>query len=102
MLKVGAGVWVPCEVKPGPFDHERRVRINVEGNNWFGFVNTRWLESKVEEGNDRILVTVVSIDQGNVFKAVVPGSAPVRSQFEGKIQNVEAIGSDSVKEAHTA
>jgi hypothetical protein len=38
-LKIGTRVWVPCEVKPGPFSDERFVKICVNGENpWLGFV----------------------------------------------------------------
>ena len=49
-LAVGARLWLPCEVKPGPFTDERRVLVHGEGGNWMGFVNVRWLQEKEAEG----------------------------------------------------
>ena len=86
-LTVGARIWVPCKVKSGPFSNERRVLIDTGENEWFGFVSTDWLLNKEEEGDDQILVKVVSIE-GDIFHAIVPGSAPQPALFEGHLSHV--------------
>ena len=36
-LYPGARMWLPCEVKPGPFSDERMVLVVADGSEWFGF-----------------------------------------------------------------
>ena len=38
-IKPGMVVWVPCEVRPGPFPNERKVYIKLDNSEWFGFVD---------------------------------------------------------------
>ena len=54
-LYPGARMWLPCEVKPGPFSDERMVLIMADGNEWFGFVNVRWLRRHGSEDTDEVL-----------------------------------------------
>ena len=89
-LDVGVHVWVPCEVRSGPFSNERRVRIEIDGNEWFGFVNTQWLRNKAEQGPDEVLVKVVNV-KGDAFQAIVPGNAPKPSLFEGQMDRAVAV-----------
>jgi len=37
-LRPGARIWIPCEVKPGPFSDERMVRVQSQAGEWLGFV----------------------------------------------------------------
>ena len=32
--QVGGKVWIPCEVKPGPFSNERLARIQLAAGPW--------------------------------------------------------------------
>ena len=90
-LSAGAGVWVPCEVRPGPFCNERRVLIEDGDNEWFGFVATHWLKDKVEEGRDQVLAKVVDIQlEKGTFHAAIPGNAPKPSLFEGQVNRAVA------------
>ena len=43
-------VWVPCEVRGGPFPDERMVYIESKVGEWFGFVNVSELEIGFREG----------------------------------------------------
>ena len=93
-LYPGARMWLPCEVKPGPFSDERMVLIMADGNEWFGFVNVRWLRNRRSEGNDEVLATVVDVD-GPTFHARIPGNALRTRLFQGRVER--AIPGDSVQ-----
>ena len=38
-LRSGMRIWLPCEVKPGPFSDERMVRVESMGS-WLAFQGT--------------------------------------------------------------
>ncbi len=88
MLEVGAGVWVPCTVfGRGAFFNERRVQIEVSGNDWTGFVAEDWLKHRRTEGQDELLLKVVSVSAGD-FTALIPGNSVQRPVFKGRIEQV--------------
>ena len=90
MLTVGVRVWLPCKVRPGPFSDERMVLIRERGNEWFGYVNTRWLQVGVGEGNDKVSAKVVQVDGSTgTFTARIPGNAPVPSTVGGDVARAE-------------
>ena len=86
-LPIGSRMWLPCEVKPGPFTNERMVLVQGEGNPWFGFVNTLWLKDGNDEGADEVLAKVVEVTKDR-FRARIPGSAPQSTLFEGRLERV--------------
>ncbi len=90
----GARMWLPCEVKPGPFSDERMVLIMADGNEWLGFVNVRWLRNQRTEGNDEVLATVVDVDDPT-FRARIPGSALQSRFFQGRVDH--AVPGDPVQ-----
>jgi hypothetical protein len=59
-IKKGMSVWIPCEVRGGPFPNERRVYIKTALSEWFGFVNTSELKKQVLEGDDEVRATVLA------------------------------------------
>ena len=82
-IKKGKIVWIPCEVKGGPFPNERRVLIKTGISEWFGFVSTSELEKKVPEGADRIRAVVVEVQDDHVVIAVrgqSPSSGEIQAQ----------------------
>ena len=80
-LAVGSYVWLPCEVKPGPFANERLVRLRSALSEWLGFVATTSLKEPIEEG--RTLVHALVLDLGgNRLTAQVPGAPVGSSIFE--------------------
>jgi hypothetical protein len=92
-LNVGTRVWVPCEVKPGPFSDERFVRICVNGGSpWLGFVPVDRLKEPILEGHTLLPVLVVSV-MGDKFTARIPGEALTPSLFEGVVARVQPVGS---------
>lgn len=78
-LKPGATVWIPCEVKPGPFPDERVVLVESEKNSWIGFVDLRFLQNPIQEGKTQVLARVVSV-KGDQFQATLPGHSLAASR----------------------
>ncbi|HSF41717.1 MAG TPA: hypothetical protein VLT87_18095 [Thermoanaerobaculia bacterium] len=90
-LEAGAQIWVPCEVKPGPFSDERLVRVRDNGSEWLGFVPTSRLKEPILEGVTFIGALVVSV-LGEKFKARMPGEAVTPGLFEGAVARVRPLG----------
>ena len=90
----GARMWLPCEVKPGPFSDERMVLIKAGGNEWLGFVNVRWLKKHGSQDTDEVLAKVVDVD-GPTFQARIPGNALQTRLIQGRVEH--AVPSDSVQ-----
>ena len=99
MLTKGAGVWLPCQVKPGPFSDERMVLVELDGAQWFGFVNERWLYQKVATGEDHVLGKVVDVTTNGTFSAMIPGNAPGSSTIEGSVDKWTPV-SDPLQARH--
>ena len=90
-VAVGSRLWLPCEVKPGPFTDERRVLVQGEGGNWMGFVNVRWLhEKEAEDGHNAVLAKVVEVEESS-FRARIRGSALAGGLFEGRRDRVARL-----------
>ena len=43
-LSVGARIWLPCEVKPGPFSDEKLIKVPSAHGEVLGFVPTSYLK----------------------------------------------------------
>lgn len=92
-LRPGARIWIPCEVKPGPFSDERMVRVQSDAGEWLGFVDISSLEDrKLEEGRTRILATIESVESTR-FSARLPGHAVRSLLFEGSVERAVPVGS---------
>lgn len=90
-LRVGGIIWIPCEVKPGPFSDERLVRIDSEFGEWIGFVPVESLQHNVDQGETLIRGTISDI-QKDRFEVILPGN-PISSQsFLGRVERVRALG----------
>lgn len=91
-LRPGARIWIPCEVKPGPFSDERMVRVETQAGEWLGFVDVRLLRDRgLTEGRTSVLATVEAVS-GQRFTARLPGH-PVRSLlFEGSTDRAVRVG----------
>ena len=90
-LRAGSKVWIPCEVKPGPFSNERLVRVRHVSGEWVGFVETSFLKEPVEQGQTSVFATVVAVE-GNVFSARIPGQALDSNEVRGSTAQVSLIG----------
>lgn len=85
-LRPGATIWLPCEVRPGPFSNERMVRVATHGDPWVGFVDMQFLREPIVEGSTDIRARIVDLS-GDSFLAALPGD-PVSSSsplFRGSI-----------------
>ncbi len=78
-------VWLPCEVRSGPFKDERRVYLKLGDNEWFGFVNVAELKEKVLQGSDRVKAVVIGMEpKGRVILTVrgqSPASGPIHTDY---------------------
>jgi hypothetical protein len=79
-LRVGTKIWLPCEVKPGPFSDERFVLVSDGGRDWLGFVPENRLREPITEGRTSVLASVVAV-LGEKFQALLPGSALMSTPF---------------------
>lgn len=86
-LKVGRLVWLPCEVKPGPFSDERFIRVSSERGDWFAFVPVDSLRDPVENGESSVRAVLVDV-HGERFRARVAGEPVTSSFFEGTLSRV--------------
>ena len=99
-VTLGGRIWVPCEVKPGPFPDERLVRVSSPGTNeWVGFVPVDALQKDIFEGSTFILGTIVDI-KGDSISVYFPGHAVTRPEFQGSLSRIRSLG--SVEAGHSA
>lgn len=92
-LQVGSKVWIPCEVKPGPFSNERLTRIQLPAGPWLGFVDTGALRDPVETGNTYVLARITDIDDNQVT-VIVQGhafDASIVQASRNKVQPVDPL-----------
>lgn len=88
-LAVGAPLWLNCDVKPGPFQDERLVRVRLNGSTWVGFVPSFHLDNPdVEDGEARVKARVVSLERGS-FIAKVLGHSLSPGSIHGSLDEVD-------------
>jgi hypothetical protein len=90
-LTVGKIVWLPCEVKPGPFSDERLVRVSSDRGEWVGFVPVSSLREPVPLGPTFVRAVVTEIHDDR-FSARLPGHAVTPIPFEGVTSRAVRIG----------
>jgi len=90
-FRAGMRIWIPCDVKPGPFPDERMVRVTHQGGEWLGFVNVSSLRDQIEEGATFVLAIVEDIEADR-FTARLPGDAVTSAPFLGTVGKVEPVG----------
>jgi len=90
-FKVGDIVWLPCEVRSGPFKDERRVYLQFGEDEWFGFVNVNELKHKVLQGPDRVKAVVIGMEpKERVLLSVrgqSPASGPIHTDYPSLAAN---------------
>jgi len=91
-LQVGTKLWVPCEVKPGPFSNERFVRVALSQGDWLGFVPIDSLQEPILKGSTFVGARVIAVN-GERFQASLPGEALTPALFEGPIARVGRVDS---------
>jgi hypothetical protein len=89
-LKVGDQIWLPCEVKPGPFSNERLARIQLPLEPWIGFVDVQALKDPVERGNTLVLAQIVEVGKDFV-KALVQGHSFSTRQVQASRAEVHPV-----------
>ena len=88
--EAGRLVWIPCEVKPGPFSDERIIRIPSERGEWVAFVHVNELRDPVTEGPTFVRAVILNIDGGR-FNARIAGEPVASSFFEGALNRIEPL-----------
>jgi len=78
--RVGQEVWLPCEVRPGPFPNEKRVYVKLGDAEWVGFVNTRALREW--SGGMQVRGVVTAVGPGNALRVAVRGHSPASVSLE--------------------
>jgi hypothetical protein len=89
-MEVGRLIWIPCDVKPGPFSDERMVRIHSDHGEWVAFVPVDALRDSILEGSTFVRAVIVRVNGGH-FNAKVAGEPVTSSLFEGTLTRVEPI-----------
>ena len=89
-LDAGDIVWIPCEVKPGPFSDERGVRLSSPFMEWVGFVPVVYLLDPILEGETKIRAVVVDV-QNDRFSARIPGEGTSSTLYGELISKAQAV-----------
>jgi len=96
-LAVGTPLWLDCDVRPGPFQDERLVRVRLNGSTWVGFVPSLHLVNpEVEDGESKVKARIVSIEHGS-FTAKVLGHSLSPEPIYGSTDEVDL---DSLQTGH--
>ena len=80
-IKKGMMVWIPCEVRGGPFPNERRIYLKLGNHEWFGFVDVSQLQKGVKEGSDYVKARVLAIQNEKVVLGI-RGQSPTSPPLE--------------------
>jgi hypothetical protein len=86
----GRLVWIPCEVKPGPFSDERIIRIPSERGEWVAFVHVNELRQPIENGSTYVRAVILNVEGGR-FNARIAGEPVTSSFFEGALNRIEPL-----------
>lgn len=89
-LHVGNVVLINCEVKPGPFPNERKVRCASSLSEWIGFVPVSFLEEPILSGETKLRATVNSVQNGK-FSARIPGEGIAGTLYEDLTSKAQVI-----------
>ena len=88
--EIGTVVWLPCEVRSGPFQNERRVYIQTGLSDWFGFVDVSELK-KADDGTDRVRTVVLAAEQQKVVLGI-RGQSPAGDPIQAKHSVIAQYG----------
>ncbi len=89
-FEAGRLVWIPCEVKPGPFSDERIIRIPSERGEWVAFVHVNALREAITEGSTFVRAVILNVNGGR-FNARIAGEPVASSFFEGALNRIEPL-----------
>ena len=90
-LALGATVWIPCEVKPGPFSNERLVRVDGRPEPWVGFVPVWYLREPLDHGATEVRAVVAALHDDR-FLARIPGHAVRLHVVEQSLDRAKPLG----------
>jgi hypothetical protein len=90
-VRAGTRVWIPCEVKPGPFSNERMVRVVGDSQEYVNFVQVHLLREAIERGTTFVLATIDSIREDECI-ALLPGENLGSRYFHGRLSQVMPVG----------
>jgi hypothetical protein len=88
--RVGELVWIPCEVKPGPFSNERFTLLRSDHAEWIGLVPVHCLREPVPEGRTAVRAIITELSEER-FKARIEGEALASRIFEDALSRVEPL-----------
>ncbi len=74
-------VWLPCDVRSGPFSNERRIFVKIGESEWFGFVDIA--ELKESDGKTFVRAVVLAVRPDAVVLGIrgqSPGSGPIQAK----------------------
>jgi hypothetical protein len=86
-LNRGNRIWIPCQVKRGPFSDERVVRVESSIGQSLTFVRTNYLKEPIAEGETFVCAVIIEV-RGDRFVARIPGQAITSKDFEGDVAKV--------------
>lgn len=89
-FSVGQYVWVPCEVKPGPFADERMVQCSSPTGQWLGFVSTAGLKDPLTTGPTSVKAVVLDLLDG-YLRLQVLGSPVANTVYQDLSSRVSAV-----------
>jgi hypothetical protein len=89
-FEAGRLVWIPCEVKPGPFSDERIIRIPSERGEWVAFAHVNELRNPIAEGSTFVRAVILNVEGGR-FNARIAGEPVASSYFEGALTRIEPL-----------
>ncbi len=82
---IGDYIWIPCEVKPGPFSNERLVLLQSSVDEWMGFVQEFSLKERIAEGENSVKAQVVDVNcellTAKIFGEPLTGGSYYREQI---------------------
>jgi len=87
-IRKGMVIWLPCEVRGGPFPDERRVYVRSAIGEWFGFVNVSELDKKVPSGKDRVRGIILEIEATRAIIGI-NGQSPISKVFRAEPSLIE-------------
>ena len=91
-IKKGLVVWIPCEVRSGPFPNERRVFVETAFSKWFGFVDLS--ELKESSGKQLVRAVVLAVLPNQVVLGIrgqSPANGPIQASPSSLITEHGAI-----------
>ena len=86
-LTKGNKIWIPCQVKPGPFSDERSIMISSVAGESIVFVRTEYLKDPIVEGETFVRANVIDIDNG-YYTARLPGYPINSNLYRGELEKV--------------